>query len=33
MRQEYRLRVFENRLLSKVFGSKKDKVMGVEVIA
>jgi hypothetical protein len=28
LREEYRLRVSENRVLSKIFGSKRDEVMG-----
>jgi hypothetical protein len=30
LREECRLRVFEKRMLRKIFGSKRDKVMGVE---
>jgi hypothetical protein len=29
LRDEYRLRVFENRVLRSVFGLKSDEVMGV----
>jgi hypothetical protein len=29
LREEYRLRVFENRLLRKIFGPKKDEVIEV----
>jgi hypothetical protein len=28
LREEHRLRVFENRVLRKIFGSKKNEVMG-----
>jgi hypothetical protein len=28
LREEYRLRVFENRLLRRIFGPKRDEVMG-----
>jgi hypothetical protein len=28
LREEHRLRVFENRVLRRIFGSKKDKVTG-----
>jgi len=28
LREEYRLRVFENRVLKKIFGPKRDKVTG-----
>jgi hypothetical protein len=28
--EEHRLRVFKNRVLRKIFGPKRDKVMGVE---
>jgi hypothetical protein len=28
LREEYRLRVFENRVLRRIFGSKRDEVMG-----
>jgi len=28
LREEHRLRVFENRVLRKIFGHKKDKVKG-----
>jgi len=28
LREEYRLRVFENRVLRRIFGSKRDKVTG-----
>ena len=28
MREEHRLRVFENRILRKVFGPKRDEVTG-----
>jgi hypothetical protein len=30
LKEEYRLRVFKNRVLRKTFGPKRDKVMGVE---
>jgi len=30
MREEQKLRVFENRVLRRVFGLKRDKVTGVE---
>jgi hypothetical protein len=30
MREEYRLKVFENRVLRRIFGPMRDKVMGVE---
>jgi hypothetical protein len=30
MREEYRLRVFENRVLRRIFGPKRDEVTGVE---
>ena len=30
LREERRLRVFENRVLRKVFGPKRDKVTGME---
>jgi hypothetical protein len=30
MREECRLRVFENRVLRRIFGPKRDKVTGVE---
>jgi hypothetical protein len=30
LRQEQRLRVFENRVLRRIFGPKRDKAMGVE---
>jgi hypothetical protein len=29
LRQEHRLRVFENRLLRRIFGPKRDEVTGV----
>jgi hypothetical protein len=29
MREEHRLRVFENRVLRRIFGSKRDEVTGV----
>jgi hypothetical protein len=29
LREEFRLEVFENRLLRKIFGSKGDKVTGI----
>ena len=32
LREERRLRVFENRVLSRVFGARRDKVTGVEKI-
>jgi hypothetical protein len=28
LREEHRLRVFENRLLRRIFGTKRDEVMG-----
>jgi hypothetical protein len=28
LREEYRLRVFENRVLRRIFGPKRDEVMG-----
>jgi hypothetical protein len=28
LREEHRLRVFENRALSRIFGPKRDEVMG-----
>jgi hypothetical protein len=28
LREEHRLRVFENRMLRRIFGSKRDEVMG-----
>jgi hypothetical protein len=28
LREEHRLRVFENRVLRRIFGSKRDEVMG-----
>jgi hypothetical protein len=28
LREEYRLRVFENRVLRRIFGCKKDEVKG-----
>jgi len=30
LREERRLRVFENMVLRRIFGPKRDKVMGVE---
>jgi hypothetical protein len=30
LRRERRLRVFENRVLRRIFGPKRDEVMGVE---
>jgi hypothetical protein len=33
MREECRLRVFENRVLRRIFGPKRDDVMGVEKTA
>jgi hypothetical protein len=30
LREEHRLRVFENRVLRRVFGPKRDEVTGVE---
>jgi hypothetical protein len=30
LRDECRLRVFENRVLKRIFGTKKDEVMGME---
>jgi len=32
LEDEYTLRVFKNRVLRKIFGPKRDKVMGVEKI-
>ena len=32
LREERRLKVFENRMLRRVFGPKRDKVMGMEKI-
>jgi len=32
LREENRLRVFEIRVLGKIFGPKRDKVMGMEKI-
>jgi hypothetical protein len=29
LREEYRLMVFENRVLGRIFGSKRDEVMGI----
>jgi hypothetical protein len=29
LREEYRLRVFENRVLRRIFGPKRDEVIGV----
>jgi hypothetical protein len=29
-REEHRLRVFENRVQRRIFGPKRDKIMGVE---
>jgi hypothetical protein len=31
--EEHRLRVFENRVLSRIFGPKRDEVMKLEKIA
>jgi hypothetical protein len=28
LREEHRLRVFENRVLRRIFGSKRDEIMG-----
>jgi hypothetical protein len=28
LRKEYRLRIFENKVLRKIFGSKRDEVTG-----
>jgi hypothetical protein len=33
LREEHRLRVFENRVLRRIFGPKRDVVTGVEKIA
>jgi hypothetical protein len=33
LREECRLRVFENRVLRSIFGPKRDEVMGVEKTA
>ena len=33
LREEHRLRVFENRVLRKIFGPKRDEVTGVEKTA
>jgi hypothetical protein len=33
LREECRLRVFENRVLRRIFDSEKDEVMGVEKTA
>jgi hypothetical protein len=33
LKEERRLRVFENRVLRKVFGPRRDKVTGMEKIA
>jgi hypothetical protein len=33
LREEHRLRVFENRVLRRIFGLKRDEVTGVEKIA
>jgi len=33
LREERRLRVFENRVLRRVFGPKRDEVMGMEKAA
>jgi len=30
LREEHRLRVFENRVLRRIFGPKRDKVTGIE---
>jgi hypothetical protein len=30
LKKEHRLRVFENRVLRRIFGPLRDKVMGVE---
>ena len=30
LREEHRLKVFENRVLRRIFGPKKDEVTGVE---
>jgi hypothetical protein len=32
LREEYRLRVFGNRVLRRVFGSKRDEVTGMEKV-
>jgi hypothetical protein len=33
LRKDHRLRVFQNRLLRRIFGPKRDKVTGVEKTA
>jgi hypothetical protein len=33
LREEYRLRVFENRVLRRIFGSRRDKATGGEEVA
>jgi hypothetical protein len=33
LREEHRLRVFENRVLRRIFGSRRDKVTGGEEVA
>jgi hypothetical protein len=33
LREEHRLTVFENRVLSRIFGPKRDEVMRMEKIA
>jgi hypothetical protein len=33
LREECRMRVFENRMLRRIFGSKRDEVTGVEKTA
>jgi hypothetical protein len=33
LREEHRLRVFENRVLRRIFGPKRDKVTGLEKTA
>jgi hypothetical protein len=32
LREEHRLRVFENRVLRKVFGPRRDEVTGMEKV-
>jgi len=33
LREEWKLRVFENRVLRKIFGPRRDEVTGMEEIA
>jgi hypothetical protein len=33
LREEHRLRVFENRVLRRIFGPMRDEVMGMEKVA